>query len=186
MRFGIVALLCAIAFSSQAAAYQIEPLPATGQELRYERGEAMVVSRASGTTVRVLPHANGPHGRIMFTVLVFNQTTASFNFGYENVAISNDKGPVRLFTLEDMKREALKSARWKAAAVVMAAGLQSYSAAQNTTYSSSGTVYGPRGQMATFNSSGSAYNPALNSIAQSQINNQAAGNMAAISAGLDN
>jgi len=123
---------------------------------------------------------------MMFTVLVFNQTSTPFNFGYENVAISNDKGPVRLFTLEDMKREAIKSARWKAAAVAMAAGLQSYSAAQNSTYSSYGTVYGPRGQMATFTSSGSAYNPALNSIAQSQINNQAAGNMAAISAGLDN
>jgi hypothetical protein len=174
-----------LAMTSHAFAYDIVPVPASGQQLRYERGNAMVVSDANGSIVRILPHANGPHGRMIFTVLAFNKSEAPFNFGYDNVGVSNDKGPVRLFTLEDMRREAVKSARWRAAAVALAAGMQSYSAAQASTYSSSGTVYGQRG-MATFTTTGTAYNPALTSLAEGQIQNQAAGDMAAISANLDN
>ena len=184
MNSAITAGALALVIATRALAYDISPQPAADQELRYERGDAMMVSRAPGSIVRVLPHANGPHGRMMFTVLVYNQSGAPFNFGYDNVAVSNDKGPVRLFTLEDMRREAVKSARWRAAAVALAAGAAGYAAAQQSTYSSYGTVYGPRGT-ASFTTTGTAYNPALTAIAEGQIANQTQGNMAAIAANLD-
>jgi hypothetical protein len=184
MKSLLLGVALALATASNALAYKITASPTAGQELRYDHGESMVVSRQASSIVRVLPHANGPHGRMIFTVLAYNQGATPFNFGYENVGVSNGKGPVRLFTLEDIRKEAQKAANWQTFAVALAAGAQAYSAAQATTYSSSGSVYGYGGS-ASYYSSGSSYNPALTSIAESQIQGQAASNLQAISANLD-
>jgi hypothetical protein len=181
----MLAVGASLALASSASAYTITAIPLPDQELRYDHGEAMVVSRKEGSVVRALPHANGPHGRMMFTILAYNAGKAPFNLGYENVQVTDAKGPVRLFTLDEIQHEATKSANWRMAGVALLGGLQAFSAAQNNTYSSSGSVFTSGGGSASFTASGSSYNPALNSIAQSQIQAQTAGDLQAISANLD-
>lgn len=184
MKSLVVTAVLALSVASNAHAYKITANPAAGQELRYEHGQAMIVSRQPGAIVRVLPHENGPHGRMVFTVVVFNQGSKAFNISYDDIQITNDLGPVRLFTMDFIKKEAQKAANWQAFAVALAAGAQSYSAAQASSYSSSGSVYGSGGY-ANYYSSGTSYNPALTSIAESQIQGQASNNIQAIQAGLD-
>jgi hypothetical protein len=181
----ILAVAALSALASSASAYTITANPLSDQELRYDHGEAMLVSRKDGSVVRALPHANGPHGRMLFTILAYNAGKTPFNLGYENIQVTDAKGPVRLFTLDDIQHEATKSANWRRAVVMMSAGAGILASSLPNTYSSSGSVSTSDGGYANFTSSGSSYNPALSSIAASQVAGDAAGGLQAISANLD-
>jgi hypothetical protein len=181
----IPAVAASLALASSASAYTITAKALPDQELRYDHGQAMLVSRKDGSIVRALPQANGPHGRMMFTILAYNAGRTPFNLGYENVAVTDAKGPVRLFTIDDIQHEATKLANWRRAGVALLGGLQAISAAQQNTYASSGSVLTSDGGSATFSAIGSSYNPALTSIAENQIQTQTAGDLQAISANLD-
>lgn len=118
-------------------------------------------------------------------VVAFNDSKASANLGTENVSVYTASGvPVRVFTYEQLAKEAQTAARWQAFAVALAGAANAYAASQPTTVTSYGTAYGPRG-LISYSSSATAYNPANAALANSVNAAQTSRSMGQIGATLD-
>lgn len=107
-------------------------------------------------------------------VVAFNDSSANANLGTENVTVSTISGkPVRVFTHNQLVKEAKSAAAWQAFAVALAGAANTYAASQPTTVNSYGSVYGSGGY-ANYASTTSVYNPSnaalASSINQAQTN----------------
>jgi hypothetical protein len=145
-------------------------------------GQAALISRGRNSIVLIRPAARqfSPNGRPVYVVAITNLGQTPLDFRIANIEarqIINGQA----FTLNVVPYEQLMSEernRQIAAAILVgtAAGLNAASAARSGYYSSSSTVYGPRG---TYQVQTTGFSPTANAIAQS---NAAAQNEAMISA----
>jgi hypothetical protein len=169
----IVTIASAVGLTVSTAAYgaktvELVPVPTADQTVRYEQG----IPTIENVSVRVLPVRELDHGSIQFKVAVFNSGEQPYNFGTENVRVSDNGEAVQVFTREELEHKAKNRAMWSQIGYAMLAGAAA--AAQNnnvyaTTYTPHGvyhtTIYRPGlsdGQLATVAAGGGA-------IALSQI-----------------
>ena len=180
-----VCAVSALMLSACATTYAVTPVAAPSQDVKYDNGSALVMSKKDHGAVRVSPTATSFEKRIGLGVVAFNDGTQAANLGAENVRAFTAAGaPVRVFTYEQLVKEAKTAAAWQAVAVALAAGANAYAAAQPTTYNTYGSAYGSRGYV-NYQASTTVYNSANAAIAN-QINQaQTSRSMDQISASLD-
>ena len=184
----VVATLC---LGACATTYSVTPVASASQNLTYDHGAPVVMSKKENGAVRVAPTSTAFEGRMSLGVVAFNDSKTSANLGTENVRVFTSAGtPVRVFTYEQLVKEAKTRATWQAVAVALAAGANAYAASQPTTVNTYGSAYGTGGSV-NYASTSTIYNPSsaalANSINQAQTNrsiNQISNTLDATLAGL--
>jgi len=169
------AVLAALSLAACATTYSVTPVATSAQNVTYDHGSPMVMSKKENGAVRVAPTSTAFQGRMSLGVVAFNDSKVSANLGTENVRVFTAAGtPVRVFTYEQLAKEAKTAAAWQAFAVALAGAANTYAASQPATVNTYGTAYGSRGGSVTYASTATVYNPAnaalANSINQAQTN----------------
>lgn len=179
---------------------QITPTP--GQAVIYENGHGIITSKKPKSFVTVCALGADNEGRIVFDLSVANTGKSPVTVGLENVTATTAKGkPLRIYSRDDVERQARTNAAIAAFAVGLNAGAQSYSASQpsTTTYSGSyagtsnyrvnnrygsqiGSVTGT--QYGISSGSSTTYDPARAAVAQQAIQANTVANMGIIQTGL--
>lgn len=138
------------------------------------------------------PLGKDSDGRLVYRVAVYNAGRTPFDFGPENIRVTDGTGKsIHLFTRAEVERHARVKATWLAVAAGMNAASQSYAAAQparsyysgtfnaNSNYSAYNQYGRPVGTLngysnGTFSGSASTYDPARAALAQQAIQANAA------------
>lgn len=154
--------------------------PTTGQNVIYANGQATVCSVTKTSFVAIQPLGKDNDGRLVFRAAVNNGGRAPFNFGLENIRVTDGTGkPLHLFSRAEVERHARVRATWLAVAAGMNTASQSFAAAQpvqtyytgnlatNSAYSVRNVNGEPIGSLngysnGTFQGSSTTYNPAGN------------------------
>ncbi|HEY8574422.1 hypothetical protein [Phenylobacterium sp.] len=170
-----LAAAAALALTGCATTYALAPIASSNQEVTYDRGAALVMSKKDQGAVRVAPTSTAFEGRMSLGVVAFNDGSSNFNLGTENVQVFTANGtPVRVFTYEQLVKEAKTAAAWQTFAVALSGAANAYAASQPTTVNTYGTAYGSRTGFTNYASTSTVYNPAnaalANSINQAQTN----------------
>ncbi len=177
--------LAALSLGACATSYSVTPIAGAAQNLPYDHGAPVVMSKKENGAVRVAPTDTAFQGRMSLGVVAFNDSKVSANLGTENVHVYTAAGvSVPVFTYEQLAREAKTRAAWQTFAVALAAGANAYAASQPTTVNSYGTVYGSRGSV-NYASTATVYNPSNAALANSINQAQTSRSMGQISATLD-
>jgi len=149
--FVLAALISATCGCS--ATYRITPVDNPPATVRYDRGAPTTSLQQRNGAVQVTPIQYDSDGKMVFAVAAYNSVNRLANFGVENVeARSGDRG-LRIFTVDDLIREARNEAI--AASVGMAllgvaAAAASQAAARQTYHSSFHTPRGAYHYRATY------------------------------------
>ena len=181
-----VAAITALSLGACATSYSVTPVAGAAQNLTYDHGSAVVMSKKENGAVRVAPTSTAFQGRMSLGVVAFNDSKVSANLGTENVHVFTAAGaPVPIFTYEQLAKEAKTRAAWAAFAVALSAGANAYAASQPTTVTTYGTAYGSRGGAVNYSSTATVYNPANAALANSINQAQTSRTMGQIGATLD-
>ncbi len=193
----LAATIIPVLFSA-CSSMQITAQP--GQNVVYNHGHQVIVSSKKSSLVAIegLGASNQNRGRAVFCITCINRTKSPIDIGLENITAKNEAGrPVRIYSDEDLKREARIAAAMQAMAVGMNAGASAFAAAQPSYTSYSGsysgtanynayTPYGrPVGSIQGYQSgnvygSATTYNPAQAAIANQAIQQNTAIQMGGI------
>lgn len=119
------------------------PRASADQEIRYLQGQATTYSDLQHGAVQVTPIGINEQGRMVFGVAAFNETDSASNFGIENVVASANGSSLRVFTHDEMERQAKNAATAALVLAVVAGAASAYAAQQNATTTS--TYVTPRG-----------------------------------------
>jgi hypothetical protein len=164
VRYLHLAILCA--FFTACASTRIEPR--NGQNIIYSNGQATVCSKRPASFAAVQPLGRDDDGRLAFRVAVYNNGSSPFNFGVENIGLTDaNQKPVHVYTRYEVERHARVKAAWQAAAVALAAAGDAYLAAQPTTTYYSGHFHGQT--VGSFHGVSTTYNPAASVAAQQAV-----------------
>ena len=194
----LLAVASISALFSACSSMQITAQP--GQNVVFNHGHQVVVSSKKSSLVAVegLGASNQNRGRAVFCITCINRTKSPIDIGLENITAKNAAGrPVRIYSDEDLKREARIAATMQAIAVGMNAGASAFAASQPSYTSYSGsysgtanynayTPYGrPVGSIQGYQSgnvygSATTYNPAQAAIANQAIQQNTAMQMGGI------
>lgn len=179
----------ALMVSGCASTYSIQPVATAAQEVTYDHGTALTMSKKARGAVRVAPVATEFNGRMQLAVVAFNTGAAPANLGPENVRVYMSGGaPLQVHTYEQLAREARRSAAWATFAVALAGAANSYAASQPATAQTYGSAYSNRGYV-NYSSTTTVYNPAnaalANSINQANTNRELSQINAALGATLN-
>ncbi len=186
--------------------------PKAGQRIVYLSGAGAVLEKTKGAFVAVVPIGQVESGRMGFSVVVQNTGKQPFNFGLENIhAVDGTNSPLRLFSREQLEKEARSKAAWSAVAVGLGVAGQAMQASQptQTFYSGShssttnysgasnysvygaqtgylgsiqGSNYGTASTYGTSSGVATTYNPAATAAANAAIQANAMNQMTAINA----
>lgn len=179
------AILVALALGGCASTYSLTPVASGSQDLTYDQGIAVIVSKKENWVVGVAPTSTAFEGRVVLRVVAFNDSEANGNFGIENVRVFTSSGKiVRVFTYDQLVKEAKNKAAWQAFAVAMAASANAYAASQPATINSYGTAYGANGTL-NYSSTSTIYNPANTALTNSINQSQTRSNINQITESLD-
>jgi len=157
----------------------------TNQQAMVRDGQPALVSRQRNSIVIIRPAAREmrPGARPVFVVGMYNLTKAPLDFRVSDVTVTQTVGgqaaKLEVITYETLVSEEKTRQVFQAVAVGLAAGANAAAASNAGRYSSSSTVYGPRG---TYNVHTTGYDPTAAAIAQS---NASAQNEAMISATIE-
>ncbi|MEI6082485.1 MAG: hypothetical protein WCR44_08700 [Verrucomicrobiota bacterium] len=169
-------LSIAIASLAISACSSIQVTPQSGQKVIYDHGNALVVGvKKNGDNAGVGMQGLGEYGggRVAFGLLYHNKTKSTCDFSLANISATNAKGQkLRIYTGEELEREARTRAAIAAACIAMGQGAQSFAAAQPTYTSASGGYngYTPNGSYSgTYYGSATTYNPAQQVAANQAI-----------------
>lgn len=175
-----------------AACSSIRISPQTGQRVFYDHGAAVVVGvKKNGDKAGVAMQGLGEYGsgRIAFGILYHNKTHSPCNFSLENISAENSKGQkLRIYTAEQLEKEARTRAAIAAACIALGQGAQSYAAAQPTYTSASGNYNGstPYGNYSgSYYGSSTTYNPAQQVAANQAIQANTANQLSSVANGLN-
>lgn len=183
MRHMFSAICIGVLLSGCATTYEITPMAIGATTTRYEQGVPMTASNLPSGSVQVKPVGVNDQGRLMFGVAAINQSPASVNFGIENVSMFSEVGlPIRLFTHDELERQAKNAATWAAVAVAFAGAASAYAATQNAYSTTTGSIYGPRG---TTNFVSQTYNPTAATLGVGAASAATAAGLIAINRSLD-
>lgn len=167
-----------LALGACASEYTVSPTTTEG--VRYADGVPWLKSKKVAGEIVIAPGARKFSERMSFTVGAKNLSGIPANIGSENFHARTKAGkPLVTYSAAQLEHEVENRANMARLGTALGAGAQAYSAAQPTTVSSTGTVYGSGGY-AGYTAQTQIYDPARNAAAQAAINRQAAGNMAAI------
>jgi len=125
-------------------------------------------------------------GRARFALAIGNRSDTSFTVYPDQITASNERGkPVKIYTAQQMEREARTRANVMAIATAVNAGGQSLQASLPDTTYHSGSIYTPYSN-ATYSGVSTTFSPSSAVAARQSINDQAAGTMSMISSNLSN
>ena len=128
-------------------------------------------------------------GRVAFGILYHNKTKSACDFSLANISATNAKGQkLRIYTGEELQREARTRAAIAAACIAMGQGAQSFAAAQPTYTSASGGYngYTPNGSHSgTYYGSATTYNPAQQVTANQAIQANTTSQLNSVANGLN-
>lgn len=179
----IVAAACLL--SACATTYSLNPSASLTQDVRYDRGSPVVLSRKERGAVRVAPASSEFEGRMALAVVAFNEGDTPANIGFENVSVTTGSGrPVRTYSFEQLTREARTAAAWQAFAVALGSAANAYAASQPATVNTYGSVYGSGGY-ATYTGHTTIYNPSATAAANQLNQIQTANNLDRIASTLE-
>ena len=168
MRKFIAVSAAALCLAGCATSYSVTPIASSSQQVSYDRGAAMVMSKKDHGAVRVAPTSTAFQGQMSLGVVAFNDGQTPANLGTENVHVFTANGtPVPVLTYEELAKRAKRAAAWATFAVALSGAANAYAASQPTTVNSYGSVYGSRGGYATYSSTSTVYNPANAALANS-------------------
>jgi hypothetical protein len=177
--FGVLlASLCAGCASHETVQFRAR----AGQQALVRDGQSALASHQKNSIVLARPAARQfrTGGRPVFVIGIYNKTQRSLDFRVADVratqTINNETAALKVITYEQLVSEEQTRQTIAAIGVGLAAAGNSMSAAQAGRYSSSSTVYAPRG---TYQVETTGYNPTAAAIAQANAN---AENAAMISA----
>jgi hypothetical protein len=183
MKQVFLAICIGVLLSGCATTYEITPLAIGTTTTRYEQGVPLTASNLASGSVQVKPVGVNDKGRLMFGVAAINQSQVPMNFGIENVSMFSDAGlPIRLFTHDELERQAKNAATWAAVAVAFAGAASAYAATQNAYSTTTGSIYGPRG---TTNFISQTYNPTAATLGVGAASAATAAGLIAINRSLD-
>jgi hypothetical protein len=169
--------------SGCATTYEITPLAIGTTTTRYEQGVPLTASNMPSGSVQVKPLGVNNQGRLMFGVAAVNQSPAPANFGIENISLFSDIGlPIRLFTHDELERQAKNAATWAAVAVAVAGADSAYAASQNAYSTTTGSIYGRHG---TTNFVSQTYDPTAAALGVGAASAATAAGLIAINRSLD-
>ncbi len=135
--------------------------------------------------VRVMPTSTAFEGRLSLGVVAFNDGHAGANLGAENVRVFTANGTsLRVFTYDQLVKEAKTAATWAAVAVALSGAANAYAASQPTTVNTYGSASGNLGY-ANYASTSTIYNPANAALANSLNQAQTSRSINQIGATLD-
>ncbi len=155
------------------------------QEALVRDGNQALVSRKKSSIVIIKPASRqfASGARPVFVVGINNLTNAPLQFRVSNIDVVQNVGttsvPLKVVTYEELVTEEKNRQIFAAVVTGLAAGANAAAASQQGRYSSTSTVYGPRG---TYNVHTTGYSPVANAIAQDRA---AAQNDAMISATIE-
>ncbi|MDP5279938.1 hypothetical protein Q9Q95_13465 [Sphingomonas sp. DG1-23] len=144
----VAALLCAVPTTAFAGdKLVVQPVQVGPEQVRYNRGDAMVTLDTPTGSVQIQP-LPFDHGGMAFGIAVFNAGAGATNFDISNVTITVDGAPVQIYSRHDLEKKAKNRAMWKGILVGLAGGLSAVAAAnQRDTYTA--TTYGRYGTYRT-------------------------------------
>ena len=167
----LLAACCGGCAANEVATFQTR----AGQEAMVRDGQAALISRNKNSIVIVRPARRqfARNGRPVFVVGIYNMSSGPLQFRVADVeatqTINQQALQLKVFTYDELVQE--ERNRQVAAAILtgIAAGANSYSAAQAGHYNSTSTVSTPQG---TYQVNTVGFNPTANAIAQSNANAQ--------------
>jgi hypothetical protein len=154
-------------------------MPREGQTVRYVQGIASVIDDGERASVQVTPLGINDKGRLVFAVAVYNSGDSPFNFGVENIDITANNLPVRVFTYAELERMAKNDATTAMVLTALAGGVAAAAAYSGPTSRSTTTT--PWGSYQT-----TTTNYALQGVAASAATASSAAQIGGIAANLDN
>lgn len=123
--------------------WEIQPVQYGQESLRYVQGVPTVELELNDGVVRMTPLPLD-HGRLTFTVAVYNDGAEPANFGIHSIAPRFSALPVRVFTKDELVKQAKNRAFWSQFGIAVLGGAASGLAASQRSYYSSNFVT-PRG-----------------------------------------
>lgn len=141
---GAVAMAAATA-ACAATTYSFTPVEADGISVGYNKGVPTSTHIGEHGSVRVSPIGLNPAGRMMFGVAALNTSDHAANLGTESVTMEAAGASVRVFTHDELERQARNAATAAMILNVVATGVSAYAAQQNATTTSYGTYHSPYG-----------------------------------------
>lgn len=186
-------LLCvAIASIALTACSSVQITPQAGQRVIYDHGNAIVVGvKKKGENAGIGMQGLGDYGggRIAFGIAFHNKSKSPCDFSLANITATNEKGKkLRIYTGEDLEREARTRAAIAAACIAMGQGAQSFAAAQPSYTTASGGYngYTPYGSYSgSYYGSATTYNPAQQVAANQAIQANTANQLNSVAQGLN-
>lgn len=180
MRLQVTAAFCvAMSLAACATSYTATPVPTAGQTVRYVQGRATTFAQGQNGAVQVTPFGPNDKGRLVFAVAAYNDGSAPVNFGAEDMLLTAEGAPVRIFTHAELERMAKNDATAALVVAALAGGVAAAAAASGPTYRS--TTYTPYGTYSTV-----ATNTAAQAVASSVALATTAATMNNIGSNLDN
>lgn len=195
-------VLVGLSLLSLSGCASLKMTPVEGQNVIYESGDPVVVGQSDVGVVAVKGLGQNPSNpqdrRAAFGVTFINHSSRPINFGVENIQATDGKGKrLRVYTAEDLEREARAQAIAAAIAVGLNAGAQSFAAAQpsrsyynggysgTSNYNVSNRYNQPVGTIAgrhsgTTYGTATTYNPAQTALANQAIQANTSARMAGI------
>lgn len=138
--------LAALALTSCATTYSITPVDTAGAAVSWYNGRPTTDLEGRHGAVRITPLGVEVNGRVSFSVAGYNKLAVPSDFGPENFSAFVGGARVRVFSYEDLEREAESAATWAAFAVALTGVATAYAASSNAYRNVDTTVYTPRGR----------------------------------------
>lgn len=178
----IIFIVCAAYFVSGCAqTMKIKANPTAGQQIVYENGKELIVSKkVSALAVASLTRTIKSNQRPRFIITYFNGASVPLNLSTENILATFNGYKAKIYTYEELVEEiesnrrsqALSAALVGASQMMNASGTQYHSGSYNTNYyGSGGSGYG----YGTY--SGTTYDPTAAAQAQAVIQSQTMSNI---------
>ncbi|WP_146193618.1 hypothetical protein [Sphingosinicella humi] len=182
-----IALLAAasVVLSGCATTYSMTPITSASQTVRYDRGSPTTDFEKEFGAIQVTPVQVADDGKLVFAVAAFNKAETPSNFGVENISLETAEGEaIRVFTHDELVRQAKNKAMWASIATAMAGGLAAYAANQNAYRTTNANLYTPSGGV--YHYTARTYDPAAAVVGTAAATAAAGAGIYAIQRTLDN
>jgi len=139
------------------------PVISADQTVRYDQGKATTDQVGRLGAVKVTPVRVADDERLIFAVAAVNTSDKPVTFGVENISMLDGSGQdVRVFTHDELVRQAKNRATWAAVATALAGASAAVAANQNAYRTTTATMMAPGGSLYTYNAS--TYDPTAAAI----------------------
>lgn len=121
----------------------VQPVQVGQETIRYQRGVPTIDLELADGVAQITPMAFD-HGSLVFAVAVYNDSRQPANFGIEHVGVAFQGRGVRVFSRDDLVKQAKNRAAWSQFGLALLGGVAAGAAASQQNYYHS-TLITPRG-----------------------------------------